>query len=73
MIAPMDLVPDEQLPDMGDATLGLITSGNYSAVGKRPPNQAFVAAWKRAYGPNALPDFTGVQGRCGTRWRRCSR
>jgi branched-chain amino acid transport system substrate-binding protein len=62
MIAPMDLVPDEQLPDMGDATLGLITSGNYSAVGKRPQNQAFVAAWKRAYGPNALPDFTGVQG-----------
>ena len=58
----MDLVPDEQLPDMGDVTLGLITSGSYSAVGKRPQNQAFVAAWKRDYGPNALPDFTGVQG-----------
>ncbi len=62
LIAPMDLVPDEQLPDMGDATLGLITSGTYSAVAKRPQNQAFIAAWKRAYGPDALPDFTGVQG-----------
>ena len=62
LVSTMDLVPDEQLLDMGDATLGLITSGNYSAVAKRPQNQAFVAAWKRAYGPNALPDFTGVQG-----------
>jgi branched-chain amino acid transport system substrate-binding protein len=62
MIAPMDLVPDEQLPDMGDAALGLITSGTYSAVAKRPQNQAFVAAWKRAYGADALPDFTAVQG-----------
>jgi branched-chain amino acid transport system substrate-binding protein len=62
LVAPMDLVPDEQLPDMGDVVEGLVTSGTYSAVGKRPANQAFVAAWKKEYGPNALPDFTGVQG-----------
>ena len=62
LVSTMDLVPDEQLPTMGDVTLGLITSGNYSAIGKRPQNEAFVAAWKRAYGPDALPDFTGVQG-----------
>jgi branched-chain amino acid transport system substrate-binding protein len=62
LVSTMDLVPDEQLPDMGDSTLGLITSGNYSAAGPRPQNKAFVAAWKREYGPDALPDFTGVQG-----------
>jgi branched-chain amino acid transport system substrate-binding protein len=62
LVSTMDLVPDEQLPDMGDSTLGLITSGNYSAVGKRPQNEEFVAAWKREYGAQALPDFTGVQG-----------
>ena len=62
LVAPMDLVPDEQLPDMGDVVEGLVTSGTYSAVAKRPQNQAFVAAWKKEYGANALPDFTGVQG-----------
>jgi branched-chain amino acid transport system substrate-binding protein len=62
LVSTMDIVPDEQLPDMGDTTLGLVTSGNYSAAATRPQNQAFVAAWKREYGPDALPDFTGVQG-----------
>ncbi|MGH7089715.1 MAG: ABC transporter substrate-binding protein [Stellaceae bacterium] len=61
LISTMDLVPDEQLLDMGDVALGLITSGTYSAAAKRPRNQEFVAAWKRAYGANALPDFTSVQ------------
>ena len=38
-----DLLPDEQLPAMGDIPLGLITSGNYSTAGKRPANEAFLA------------------------------
>lgn len=58
----MDLVPDEQLQTMGDIVKGLVTSGTYSAAAKRPANKAFVAAWKRAYGRDALPDFTAVQG-----------
>jgi branched-chain amino acid transport system substrate-binding protein len=62
IVSTMDLVPDEQLPDMGDAALGLITSGTYSAVGKRPQNAAFVAAWQKEYGAKSVPDFTGVQG-----------
>src|SRR6266849_5153247 len=41
-----DLLPDEQLPAMGDTPLGLITSGNYSTAGVRPANAAFLAAWK---------------------------
>ena len=62
VVSTMDLVPDEQLVDMGDIALGLVTSGTYSASAKRPQNQAFVAAWKKEYGADALPDFTGVQG-----------
>ncbi|HEV2098199.1 MAG TPA: ABC transporter substrate-binding protein [Stellaceae bacterium] len=60
--APQDLLPDEELPNMGDAPLGLITSGTYSVAGKRPANQAFLAAWNRVYGDKAIPDFFSVDG-----------
>ena len=55
-----DLLPDEQLPAIGDVGLGLITAGNYSTAGKRPANEAFLAAWKREYGDRATPDFLSV-------------
>ncbi len=57
-----DLVPDEELPNMGDTPLGLITAGTYSAAAKRPANAAFLAAWKRRYGDKAIPDFFSVDG-----------
>ncbi len=60
--APQDLLPDEELPNMGDIPLGLITSGTYSVAGKRPANEAFLAAWKRAYGDKSIPDFFSVDG-----------
>jgi branched-chain amino acid transport system substrate-binding protein len=62
VVSTMDLVPDEQLIDMGDIALGLVTSGTYSAAAKRPQNQAFLAAWHKEYGAKSLPDFTAVQG-----------
>src|SRR6202795_4114252 len=55
-----DLLPDEQLSAIGDAGLDLITSGNYSTAGKRPGNEAFLAAWNRTYGDSAIPDFLSV-------------
>ncbi len=55
-----DLLPDEQLPASVISPLGLITAGNYSTAGKRPANEAFLAAWKRAYGDSAIPDFLSV-------------
>ena len=55
-----DLVPDEQLPDMGDTPVGLITSGTYSIAGKRPANTAFLAAWTREYADKAVPNFLSV-------------
>jgi len=55
-----DLLPDEQLPAIGDIALDLITSGNYSTAGKRPANETFLAAWKREYADNAIPNFLTV-------------
>ena len=60
--SPQDLLPDEELPHMGDTPLGLITSGTYSTAAQRPANQAFLAAWKRSYGDSAIPDFFSVDG-----------
>jgi branched-chain amino acid transport system substrate-binding protein len=55
-----DLLPDEQLPVMGDTPLGVITSGNYSTAGVRPANASFLAAWKREYADRAIPNFLSV-------------
>jgi len=57
-----DLLPDEELPNMGDTPLGLITAGTYSIAGQRPANAAFLAAWKREYGDGIIPDFFSVDG-----------
>jgi branched-chain amino acid transport system substrate-binding protein len=57
-----DLLPDEELPNIGEAALGLVTSGNYSADAKRPANAAFLADWKSAYGDKSIPDFFSVDG-----------
>ena len=57
-----DLLPDEELPNIGDAALGLVTSGTYSVAAKRPANTAFLAAWKDAYGDKSIPDFASVDG-----------
>src|ERR1700737_5334336 len=63
--APQDLLPDEELPRMGDTPVGLITSGTYSADAKRPANEAFLAAWKREYGDKSIPDFFSVAAWAG--------
>jgi len=55
-----DLLPDEQLPAMGDTPLGVITSGIYSTAGERPTNTAFLAAWQREYADTAIPNFLSV-------------
>jgi branched-chain amino acid transport system substrate-binding protein len=55
-----DLLPDEQLPAIGDIALDLITSGNYSTASKRPANEAFLAVWKQEYADTAIPNFLSV-------------
>ena len=62
VVGTQDLVPDEELPNMGDAPVGLVTAGNYSTAGDRPANAAFLAAWNKEYGPKSIPDFFSVGG-----------
>ncbi|HEX3882139.1 MAG TPA: ABC transporter substrate-binding protein [Stellaceae bacterium] len=57
-----DLLPDEELQNMGDVIEGLITAGNYSTAAKRPANDAFLAAWNKEYGGKTIPDFFSVDG-----------
>jgi hypothetical protein len=61
-VSTQDLVPDEQLPMMGDVALGIVTSGIYSAAADRPANKAFLAAWDREYGGKAIPNFLSADG-----------
>ena len=62
VVATQDLVPEEELPNMGDAPLGVVTAGNYSVAGVRPANAAFLAAWTKEYGEKSIPDFFAVGG-----------
>jgi len=61
-IGPGDITTDEELPNMGDAPLGVITMHHYSAAATRPANKAFIAAWKKEYGEKSVPSFMSVGG-----------
>jgi branched-chain amino acid transport system substrate-binding protein len=60
LIGPGDIVTDEELPNMGDVPIGVLTMFHYSAAGERPANKSFVAAYQKEYGPNAWPNFISV-------------
>jgi branched-chain amino acid transport system substrate-binding protein len=60
LIGPGDIVTDEELPNMGDVPIGVMTMFHYSSAGDRPANKSFVAAYQKEYGPNAWPNFISV-------------
>jgi branched-chain amino acid transport system substrate-binding protein len=62
LVTTQDVMLDEELPNMGDIPLGIVSAGSYSAAATRPQNKAFLAAWHNAYGDNAIPDFAAVGG-----------
>jgi branched-chain amino acid transport system substrate-binding protein len=57
-----DITQDSTLPQLGDAALGWITAGHYTADLETPENKKFVAAWTAEYGDKLRPDFFTVQG-----------
>jgi len=59
-IGPGDITTDEELPNMGDVPLGVLTVFHYSAAADRPANKAFIAAWHKEYGANSTPSFMSV-------------
>ena len=62
VVSTHDLVPDEELPNMGDAPVGIVSAGTYSVAADRPANKAFLAAWTKEYGDKSIPDFFAVGG-----------
>src|SRR5260221_10629596 len=66
LIGPGDITTDEELPNMGDVALGVLTVHHYSAAADRPANKAFVAAWKKEYGASETPNFLSAASWDGT-------
>ena len=62
LIGPGDITQDNKLQAMGKDAVGLITMHHYHADLTNAENQRFVAAWKKDYGADAIPDFMAVGG-----------
>ena len=61
LIGVADVTDDDELNGMGDAIIGTVTSGNYSAAHPSPANKAYVEAFKKAN--NGLrPNFISLGG-----------
>jgi branched-chain amino acid transport system substrate-binding protein len=60
LIGPGDIVDDNDLPGMGDAMLGVVTAGIYSAAHNSPMNKAYVTDFKKDN--NIRPNFISVGG-----------
>ena len=58
IIGPGDLTDDDDLNNMGDQMLGMITAGPYSAAHNSPLNKTYVAATQKASG--FRPDFVSL-------------
>jgi branched-chain amino acid transport system substrate-binding protein len=60
LIGPGDIVDDDDLPSTGDALLGVITAGIYSATHPSQLNKDYAAAYQKASGHRA--NFISVGG-----------
>jgi branched-chain amino acid transport system substrate-binding protein len=61
LIGPGDIVDDNDLPGMGDAMLGVVSAGIYSAAHNSPMNKAYVADFKKENG-GLRPNFISLGG-----------
>jgi branched-chain amino acid transport system substrate-binding protein len=52
-----DITTDEELQNMGEPALGVITVHHYSAASERRASKAFVAAFKKEFGEDQDPGF----------------
>jgi branched-chain amino acid transport system substrate-binding protein len=66
LIGTGDITDDDQLNDMGDGALGVVTSHHYSAAHPSAVNKKFVAAFEKA-NPGMRPNFMAVGGYDGMR------
>jgi branched-chain amino acid transport system substrate-binding protein len=61
LIGTGDITDDDQLNQMGDVALGVVTSHHYSTDHNSPMNKKFVAAFEKA-NPGLRPNFMAVGG-----------
>jgi len=66
LIGTGDVTDDDQLNDMGDGALGVVTSHHYSAAHPSAANKKFVEAFQKA-NKNMRPNFMAVGGYDGMR------
>ena len=66
LIGTGDITDDDQLNDMGDVALGVVTAHHYAANHKSAVNQKFVEAFKKANN-GMRPNFMAVGGYDGMR------
>ncbi len=66
LIGTGDVTDDDQLNDMGDGALGVVTSHHYSAAHPSAMNKKFVAAFEKA-NKGLRPNFMAVGGYDGMR------
>jgi branched-chain amino acid transport system substrate-binding protein len=60
LFAPGDLTQESDLPALGDAALGMVTSFHYAVSHDSPENKAFVAAASKALGSPDQLSFPAV-------------
>lgn len=60
LLAPGDLTQESDLPALGDAALGMLTTFHYSVAHDSPENKAFVEAARKAIGNPAELSFPAV-------------
>ncbi|HYF17065.1 MAG TPA: ABC transporter substrate-binding protein [Ramlibacter sp.] len=66
LIGTGDVTDDDQLNDMGDVALGVVTSHHYSAAHPSPANKKFVAEFQKA-NKGLRPNFMAIGGYDGMR------
>lgn len=62
VLATGDVTEDQELPAMGDAALGVVTTHHYSAAHESAENTAFKQAFAKVTGGTLRPNFMAVGG-----------
>jgi branched-chain amino acid transport system substrate-binding protein len=62
LIGSGNITTDEELNNMGEAALGVVTVYHYSPAADRPANRAFIAAFAKEYGENVIPTIFTLGG-----------
>ena len=62
LIGSGEVTVEDELPNMGDAALGVVTGFHYSAAHDGKANADFLKAWQAAYGADSTPTFMAVGG-----------